>query len=549
MIVIVAVCVYNLPRAVAVAGNIVAGQLTPGRRIYRVSEFLAANGSRGDFKAVLHTGAPDHILKNKLRHRTAANVAMTYKQNLLHNATSLSWGYYSIAFVQFQLAAQVGFRADVVIRPGFSIGEKSRIRKLMKKDKTFPFLILYGIIKKKGREKMYYIRPSKVHYRIAQAASWLVSTVIFRRKTVRNEIKNKDGAFVVIANHGAALDFVNLIGATARPMSFVISKSFHDTLPFKGFMQKIGVIPKQQFQTTVKDMKRIKAVIDAGEPVVIYPAGLMSEDGLSTPIPSATYKFLRWLDADVYVARSTGSYFVMPKWAKGFRPGRTEMDIYKLFSRQELQQLSLEQIQQKTDGALLFDAYREQERMLVPYRNNADIRGLENVLYMCPHCMTEFSVHVRGSSTLQCTVCGYTAQSDRYAFLHNGDSGGALRYVSDWSRRICENLKERIERDPAMTLSSPAKILMIRGNKFQPVGEGVVTLSAEHFCIEGTLQGEAAKIVVPIGNIPTLPFKPGRHFEIQDGSNIYRCAPEDGRLVMKYINMLKIFYQKKNARI
>ena len=78
----------------------------------------------------------------------------------------------------------------------------------------------------------------------------------------------------------------------------------------------MGVIPKQQFQTTVTDMKNMKAVVEAGQPLVIYPAGLMCEDGLSTPVPKATYKFLKWMNVDVYMARTEGSYFVMPKWSK-----------------------------------------------------------------------------------------------------------------------------------------------------------------------------------------------------------------------------------------
>ena len=73
---------------------------------------------------------------------------------------------------------------------------------------------------------MRYTKPNLFIYRLAQVISWFVATFIFRRKILRNEIRGKQGAYVVIANHQAALDFVNLIGATRRPMSFVISKSF-----------------------------------------------------------------------------------------------------------------------------------------------------------------------------------------------------------------------------------------------------------------------------------------------------------------------------------
>ena len=320
---------------------------------------------------------------------------------------------------------------------------------------------------------MQYKKPSLLCYRIAQFAAWFVATFIFRRKFLRNEIKGKRGPFVVIANHQAALDFVNLIGATSRPMSFVISNSFFNTLPIRGFLVKMGVIPKQQFQTTVRDMKRMKAVIDRGEPIVLYPAGLMCEDGLSTPIPAATYKFMKWLDADVYVAKTIGTYFAMPKWSSGFRPGRTYMDIYQLFTREELQTADLSQIKEKAEEAILFDAYREQETYLVKYSRGNDLRGLEHVLYQCPHCQAEFTIENVDTDRLRCTACGYEQQSDAYGFLHKASAkGDEIRYVSDWSRLIYNKLKEKILSGQQDSLSSQTAVRMIDYDqkKFVDVG-------------------------------------------------------------------------------
>ena len=95
-------------------------------------------------------------------------------------------------------------------------------------------------------------------YLLAWAVSWVAATVIFRRKFIRNEIRKVKGPYVVIANHQAALDFVNVIGATPRRMSFVISKSFYSTLPIQGILKKMSVIPKQQFQTAADDLKKME---------------------------------------------------------------------------------------------------------------------------------------------------------------------------------------------------------------------------------------------------------------------------------------------------
>lgn len=392
---------------------------------------------------------------------------------------------------------------------------------------------------------MEYVRPSLVHYRVAQGASRLVSKAIFKNKYIRNEIKDKKGPFVVIANHQTALDFVNLIGATRRPMSFVISNSFYSSLPIKGFMNRIGVIPKQQFQTAVRDMKRMKAVIDSGEPLVIYPAGLMCEDGLSTPIPAATYKFLKWLGVDVYVARATGTYFVMPKWTGGIRPGRTTMDIYKLFSAEELAQLDVQTVKRRAEEALLFDAYREQEQMQVAYRGNNDLRGLENVLHMCPHCKAEMTMAIRDKNTIYCTKCGYEQISDQYGLFHNEKGiGPEIRYASDWSTMIFSAQKKKILSGEERELSAATDIYMIDGrkNKFTNVGIGRLTLNEKEFLIAGSIHGDTVEIRVPIAGLPTLPFSPGKRLEIQQGNTIYRCVLEDGKLAMKFIHMLKSYY-------
>lgn len=392
---------------------------------------------------------------------------------------------------------------------------------------------------------MYYDKPNKMLYGFTQLVANTAAKLVYHRKYLRNEIKGVKGPFVVIANHQSMLDFVNLIGATRRPMHFVISNSFFNTLPIRGFMKRLGVIPKQQFQTATRDLKKMKAVIDRGEPVVIYPAGLMCEDGLSTPIPAATYKFLKWLKADVYVAKTSGNYFVMPKWAKNIRRGRTYMDIYKLFSAEELARTDLKTIQEKTDAAMLFDAYREQEQLQIPYKGCDDLQGLEHVLYKCPNCGEEFTIAVEGNR-IYCTECGFAHESDRYGLLHQtGAVGNEIRYISDWSRMIYRDMQEKLAKDQQQVLSAKVSISMIdmKRKKFLPVGQGVLSLTKEKFRLEGTVNAEPLDVAVDAGTFPSLPFSPGKYLEFQYGEKIYRCMPENGRVVMKFINMIKVLYE------
>jgi predicted RNA-binding Zn-ribbon protein involved in translation (DUF1610 family) len=391
----------------------------------------------------------------------------------------------------------------------------------------------------------YYRKPNLFIYRLTQGISSLAQTIIFKRKFIRNELKGKKGPIIVIANHQAALDFINLIGATKEPMSFVISNSFYSTLPIKKMMDRVGVIPKQQFQTSINDMHMMKAVVDEKGILVIYPAGLMCEDGLSTPIPNATFRFLQWMHADVYMAKTYGTYFCTPKWSKKRRRGRTYLDVYKLFDKDELTSLPADELERKMLDALLFDAYREQEELKVPYKHGENVEGLENVLYVCPNCGREFTVTTKGS-VISCTECGFAEESDKYGFLHKiSDTGTEIRYVSDWSRKIYNDLKERIERGEDIPLSSKAKFMTVnkKKNKFVESGAGSLTYRGGHLYLSGKLNTENFELDVNASCFASLPFKPGKHIEVQHGKDIYRCVLEDGRLSMKFINLIKINHE------
>ena len=391
---------------------------------------------------------------------------------------------------------------------------------------------------------------SKPFYWFFTLITRVVARCVFHRRVLRNELKGVKGPFVVIANHQTKLDFVNLVDLAGKPMHVVVSDAFYSTSPVKWGMDRLGMIPKQQFQTSMQDLRRMKEVVDGGEGLVIYPAGLMCEDGLSTPIPVATYRFLAWMRADVYVARATGTYFVRPKWAKRNRPGRTYMDVYKLFSAEELATLPVEEIRKRADEALLFDAYREQETQKIKYKHGDDLEGLEHVLYLCPHCRKESGMRVQEHHRLVCTHCGAAHSADAYGLLSNtGGIGEELRYVSDWSRLIYEEQKRRIETgvETQLTCAAAVSVLDREKKKYLPLGEAKLTLCADHFLIEGNWEGENAVMKVPTACFASLPFQPGAYLEIQWGDKIYRCAPTDGMPVMKLIHMVKAYYELHTA--
>lgn len=398
-------------------------------------------------------------------------------------------------------------------------------------------------------KKSVYKKPDPILFGIVKGISKLACALLYRIKVTRNELTGSSGRRVVIANHESAVDFLTAYAVMPRNTSLVASRSIVRSLPIYPLVPKLGVLEKNQFQTTAGDMRRMKSVLSNGGLLMLYPAGLMTESGASTPIPLATGRVLKWFDADIYVSKVSGTYLSSPKWARVSRRGRGSLEVYKLISREELAKLSDQEAQALVETHLAFDAYRDNEEKRIRFRNGDNVEGLEHVLYKCPVCGEEFSIGLRGKNALVCSACGYEVTCDQYGLLSAPEGRETVfRYPSDWHAHIENSVRESVLADPGFLLTTRAAIHKINDKKhrYEPVGEGTVTLNFDRFTIDGTVNGEPFSKEIPTASFPMLPFKPGRQFEIQCGEDIFRILPEDGRIVMKWLLTLKTVYHIKH---
>ncbi|MBO5927026.1 MAG: 1-acyl-sn-glycerol-3-phosphate acyltransferase [Clostridia bacterium] len=401
---------------------------------------------------------------------------------------------------------------------------------------------------KKSKKKNDYKKPNIFLHPIASGIFKIFSALKFNLKITENHLKGVKGGFVVLANHESALDFVNVSRALNRRANYVISNAFYETLPLRPIVDAVGVIPKNQFQTLPSDLKKMKTVVENGMPLVIFPAGLMPENGYTTPIPKATGKALKWLNKDVYVAISRGSYLTNPKWSKKWRKGKTTLSVTKFISKEELSDISAENLQEKVETALYFDAYKNNEKDKFYFKNGDNVEGLENVLYKCPKCESEYTIKSEGVKYLKCESCGYKVYSDNYGKLH-GESGNKplYEYPSDWSLYIEKSIENRIKKDKNFSLNSICKIFTIdkKKRKFVYSGEADIKLSEDGFQIKGKLFNEDFIKNYPVSNYPSLPLKPGKCFEIQDGKTILRIFPNNPIVCTEWVTTLEIMHKLK----
>lgn len=398
------------------------------------------------------------------------------------------------------------------------------------------------------KEKSKYIKkPNRIVYFLFRSISRFVSKFIFNLTFKRNEIKNLKGPFVVIANHESFIDFINLVVSNNHRMTFVVSYSFFNSMKIHPLIKACGTIPKQQFQTSITDLKNMKHIIDDNRPLVIYPAGLMPDNGISTFIPKGTGKLLKWLNCDIYFAKTEGSYLTNPKWGKcGFRKGEITLDIYKILSKENLEAYDTDSLQRMIEQKLFFDSYKEQENNMIEYKKGDNIIGLENVLFKCLKCNKEFTHKIINKNQMVCCNCNNMAVADKFGFLHKvEDDDIVLKHISDWALKLENDIYQEILNNDNYEIKDHAKIQMINFKKhqFKDAGQCDISLSKEGFKLNGTLNNEKFNKIISTKEFNILPFKPGKYFEIQYGKDIYRILLDNPTHTNKWILVLKSFYK------
>ncbi len=388
-----------------------------------------------------------------------------------------------------------------------------------------------------------YRKPNFFIYFVARCISLYYNLRIHNHFS-RNELKNAKGPAVVLSNHTSSYDQYIACHACRRRMTFVLSDALYYTRSVAWVISSMHLVHKQQFFTTISDLRYMKDVISNNGILLIYPTGVISSCGRPTKLFSATGKFLKMLQADIYVIREHGIYLTNPKWQEGIRTGKPETEVFKLFSSEELKTLSADDIQRKASDALDFNDYEWQEGRMVEYKDGSNIHGLENVLHSCPECGAHFSIEDKDNS-LTCRECGFTTRADNYGFL----VGSSIKYPSSWETALHNSLKTSLALDPGFSYSSKVSVTKLDKKKrqFVDLGKGSAIVTMDE--IKVNLDSGTGIFKESTSFFPTLPMVPGSYFELQDGENIFRCFPEQKKDAVFITDIITCISELRSAQI
>jgi 1-acyl-sn-glycerol-3-phosphate acyltransferase len=258
---------------------------------------------------------------------------------------------------------------------------------------------------------------------------WLLKPFVYiwmrfdqKRYVKRDEnvdFKRKE-PFVLLANHTFLFDIIHVPLRFRRVPYIVGSQTLFTKQPTKFLVTKIArVIPKSKGKSDVMTVKGLIRAVRSGYPVLIFPEGDTTFYGKTNPIETSTYKLVKTLGVDVLTCRVKGGYLSKPRWATGKRKRRAiELDYNMAISKDELVRLSLEEVAARIKNNLTHDDYAYQKVVMRPHPGRKLAEGIENVVYVCPHCEAINSIVSKGN-TFHCEACGKEGKIDRYGFIQN----------------------------------------------------------------------------------------------------------------------------------
>ena len=339
-----------------------------------------------------------------------------------------------------------------------------------------------------------------------------------------------EGPYLILMNHSSFLD-LKMASKVLFPMPYNIV-STTDTFVGKALLMRlVGCIPTQKFVTDVNlVMDMIRIVKKQKRSILMYPEAGYTFDGTATTLPRKLGGMCKRLGVPVLMLRSDEGGFLRDPLYNGLRLRRVQVGatLSCLFNREDLKEMTVEELDARIDEAFSFDHFAAQKEKGVSVTEKTRATGLERVLYRCPHCERDGVMKGEGIY-LSCTACGkeYQLLSDGSLQEKGGDT--AFSHVPSWYawERAC--VKKELE-EGTYRLEVPVKVGVICDHRaMYMVGEGTLIHDRSGFTLKRE-NGEVVYTQDPYAsyglNADFFFYEIGDMISIGDKKRLYYCFPQ-----------------------
>lgn len=357
----------------------------------------------------------------------------------------------------------------------------------------------------------------------------------FSYTTSRMELAGK-GPYLILMNHSSFID-LKIVSKLFYPKPYYIVSTSDGFIGKAWLMRQIGCIPTRKFVTDVgltKDMFR--AVQEKKTSVLLFPEASYSFDGCATPLPRKLGTLMKKLDVPVISITTHGAFLRQPLYNNlRLRKVKVSAHVQCLFTREELAEKSVAELDAILDEAFSFDNFRHQleTKTIVNDPNRAE--GLNRILYRCAACGVEGETEGAGTS-LTCKNCGKVYQMNEYGQLQATDGKTEFSHIPDWYNWQRECVKKEILNN-TYKLDLDVEIgVMTNYKAIYMIGEGHLTHDKKGFTLVSK-DGKLNYTQSPLSSYGLYSdyywYEIGDVICIGDKQHLFYCFPKQKDVVAK----------------
>ncbi|MFA5659997.1 MAG: hypothetical protein WC968_01185 [Bacilli bacterium] len=330
----------------------------------------------------------------------------------------------------------------------------------------------------------------KVHKqrRILTPLAWALSFGETRKRKVvirRHNMKPlKDKPFLLLCNHNSFYDFkVATMAIFPRRATYIVAVD--GFINREGLMRQVGCFGKRKFINDLGLVKQIKYSVNTLRHItMIYPEARYSLVGTAAILPDSLGKLIKLLKVPVASLICRGNHLAQPVWNLKPRKVHTEADLSYLFSVEEIDKLSVDDINKRIKEAFTYDDYAWQKEKGVKITEPFRAEGLEKVLYKCPSCLAEGKM-IGVGHYLKCGNCikEYDMLPDGSLHATTGDT--EFSHIPDWYEWQRAEVRKELEAGKYRLEAEVAIESLPNSKGFYRIGYGTITHNENGFKVEG----------------------------------------------------------------
>lgn len=381
----------------------------------------------------------------------------------------------------------------------------------------------------------------------------LKSTHFQLEKSGMEKLEKKEPCLILM-NHTSFIDLK--IAETAfypRPLNIVTS--LDGFIGLKWLMRQIGCFPTRKFTPERQVITNMKYCLETLKTsVLLFPEAGYSIDGRATPLPDSLGKCLKYLKVPVVTLISSGAYSRQPLYNNLHRRKvdvSAKMEYF--LSPEEIENLSVDEINAKLREVFGFDAYRWQKEKGVIINEPNRAEGLDRILYKCPACMAEGDTVGAGDKVV-CKACGkkYFMSETGEMQAVNGET--EIAHIPDWYEWERSCVREDLIKGEYCTEDEVKIYALVNSKALYDIGNGRLKHDQDGFVLYGE-KGELIHEQKPLFsysiNADFFWYEIGDVVYIGNSEITYCCVPQNLRNVVAKMRLAteELYKLKKEEKI